>query len=228
MPPAPHTMFFDLSTLFTDEELPRQPQQQRSMAKQQAIFEATAELFAEKGYTHTNTKEIAARAGVSIGTLYFNFKDKRQILIGMLASQVSRYAELEPVDHTAVRTDPIGYFSDQLKLAFPYDRVFYNLADGVRELSVQDEVFRGKLWVLIGAVNQRVREITEAGDTADMLHPNLDIEAAIGTVSALIFNLYAVLPSPADVDEEYYWRRFDAAVFMISRAIFREEYLTRS
>ena len=165
--PAPLSMFFDLSTLFTDEELPRKPQQQRSLAKQQAIFEATADLLAEKGYTHTNTKEIAARAGVSIGTLYFNFKDKRQILIGMLASQVSRYAELEAVDPLAVEKDPISYFADQLKLAFPYDRVFYSLADGVRELAAQDSVFRGKLLVLVGAVNQRVQEIIRAGDAAE-------------------------------------------------------------
>ncbi len=221
-------MFFDLSTLFTDEELPRQPQQQRSRAKQRAIFEATAELFAVQGYTQTNTNEIAARAGVSIGTLYFNFKDKRQILLAMLASQVSRYAELEPVDAAAIRKDPASYFAEQLELAFPYDWVFYSLADAVREFAAQDKVFRGKLLVLLGAVNERVTEIIRVGESEQMLHGDLDIEATAATLSALIFNLYGVLPNPADVNEEFYWRRFSVAVRMICGAIFRDEFINGS
>ena len=68
-------MFFDLAILFEDEELARKPQQKRSLDKQRAIFETAAALFSEKGYRGTNTKEIAARAGVSIGTLYFQFTD---------------------------------------------------------------------------------------------------------------------------------------------------------
>ena len=81
-------MFFDIDLLFADEEVARKPQQARSSAKQEAIFKAAAQVFAEKGYHGANTKEIAARAGVSIGTLYFNFKDKRQILLTLLANQV--------------------------------------------------------------------------------------------------------------------------------------------
>lgn len=218
-------MFFDISTLFTDEELPRQPQQERSRLKQQAIFKATAELFAERGYTNTNTKEIAARAGVSIGTLYFNFKDKKQILLAMLASQVSRYAGLDPVEPLAVESDPFDYFFQQLQLAFPYDPIYYSLAFGVRELAQQDEGFRQKLTVLGRAISQRVHEIIQAGATAGMLHPKLDIEATTATVSALIFGLYAVLPNPADVSEEIYWNRFYVVVKMVCHTIFRDEFV---
>ncbi len=218
-------MFFDISTLFTDEELPRHPQQQRSRLKQQAIFKATAELFAEKGYTNTNTKDIAARAGVSIGTLYFNFKDKKQILLAMLASQVSLYAGLEPVQQAAVETDPFDYFLQQLKLAFPYDPIYYSLAFGVRELASQDEGFRRKLTILGRAIYQRVSNIVQAGESAGMLHPELDKEATVATVSALVFGLYSVLPNPADVSEEIYWNRFHVAVKMVCHTIFRDEFV---
>lgn len=218
-------MFFDLSTLFADEELPRKPQQKRSQLKQQAIFEATADLFAEKGYNQTNTKDIAERAGVSIGTLYFNFKDKRQILLAMLASQVGRYAGLEKVDPASVQSDPTGFFAHQLKLAFPYDRVYYSITDAVRELAAQDRQFNKRLGLLGSAILMRLNDIIDAGREANMIHTSLDAKTTAATVSALIFNLYIVLPNPADVTEKEYWRRFDSSVEIITRSIFRDEFV---
>lgn len=59
----------------------REPIQKRSIEKKIKIIEAGLELFSEKGYYHTNTIEIAKAAGVSIGTVYSYFKDKKDIYI---------------------------------------------------------------------------------------------------------------------------------------------------
>lgn len=59
----------------------REPIQKRSIEKKIKIIEAGLELFSEKGYYHTNTVEIAKAAGVSIGTVYSYFKDKKDIYI---------------------------------------------------------------------------------------------------------------------------------------------------
>lgn len=59
----------------------REPIQKRSIEKKTKIIEAGLEIFSEKGYYHTNTVEIAKAAGVSIGTVYSYFKDKKQIYI---------------------------------------------------------------------------------------------------------------------------------------------------
>jgi AcrR family transcriptional regulator len=42
----------------------------------QRLLDAAAELFAEQGFTNTKTTDIAARAGVAVGTLYLHFGDK--------------------------------------------------------------------------------------------------------------------------------------------------------
>ncbi|MBE9918164.1 TetR/AcrR family transcriptional regulator [Paenibacillus donghaensis] len=42
------------------------------------------ELFSEKGYHGTNTKEIAAAAGVSTGSFYSYYKDKRAVFLDSL------------------------------------------------------------------------------------------------------------------------------------------------
>lgn len=61
-------------------ELPiREPTQKRSIEKKTKIIKAGLDLFCEKGFYHTNTAEIAKAAGVSTGTVYSYFKDKKDI-----------------------------------------------------------------------------------------------------------------------------------------------------
>lgn len=67
----------------------REPRQSRSIEKKKKIVQAGFELFCEKGYHNTNTAEIAKRAGVSTGTVYSYFKDKKSIFLASL----NHYAE---------------------------------------------------------------------------------------------------------------------------------------
>lgn len=59
----------------------RTPQQKRSEDTRKRIITAAERLFSEKGYYHTNSKEIARAAGVSIGSFYSYFKDKKALFI---------------------------------------------------------------------------------------------------------------------------------------------------
>ncbi|MFT8363157.1 MAG: TetR/AcrR family transcriptional regulator [Sporolactobacillus sp.] len=59
----------------------RTPQQKRSIEKKQKIIEAATVVLSEKGYFGTTTADIAAAAGISVGTVYAYFKDKKDILL---------------------------------------------------------------------------------------------------------------------------------------------------
>lgn len=54
--------------------------QRRKQARPDEILAAALELFAEKGFNATRVEDIAARAGVSKGTLYLYFDSKQAIL----------------------------------------------------------------------------------------------------------------------------------------------------
>jgi AcrR family transcriptional regulator len=57
----------------------RDPKQERSKESRNNIIAAGLKLFSEKGYYKTNSKEIAKKAGVSIGSFYMYFKDKKDL-----------------------------------------------------------------------------------------------------------------------------------------------------
>lgn len=61
----------------------KRPRQSRSRATVEAILEAATEVLNREGYDETSTNKIAARAGVSIGSLYQYFPNK-DVIIGEL------------------------------------------------------------------------------------------------------------------------------------------------
>ena len=50
----------------------------------QTIFKAAEKLFATQGYHKTSMEQIADRAEVSVGTVYFYFKNKEDLLVHLI------------------------------------------------------------------------------------------------------------------------------------------------
>ena len=79
------------------------PQPLRTRLKEEAraaILDAAEQVMAEQGLTATRMEDIAARVGVSVGTLYNYFEDRRQLLQALLEQQAQQLlgqldAELE-------------------------------------------------------------------------------------------------------------------------------------
>jgi AcrR family transcriptional regulator len=56
------------------------PRQRRKDARPSELLDAAMALFVEKGFAATKSEEVAARAGVSKGTLYLYFPSKEELL----------------------------------------------------------------------------------------------------------------------------------------------------
>ena len=70
----------------------KQPVQQRSRHTVDAILEAAVQVFESHGYAAGTTARIAARAGVSVGTLYQYFPNKDAILAALAERHLDEIA----------------------------------------------------------------------------------------------------------------------------------------
>jgi len=77
-----------------NERETRTPLQKRSIAKKKAVVATAKEMFLAEGYVTVNTNEIAKKAGVSVGTLYSYFKDKREIFLHIMEDCNTEFREL--------------------------------------------------------------------------------------------------------------------------------------
>jgi AcrR family transcriptional regulator len=71
----------------------RKPARRRPAERPAEILKASGQVFANKGYARATTREIAALAGVSEGTLYNYFDSKRDILLALLEETTAHIAE---------------------------------------------------------------------------------------------------------------------------------------
>jgi AcrR family transcriptional regulator len=83
-------------------ETSRRPGRPRSEQAEQAIIEATLDVFAEKGFEGVCVELVATRAGVGKATIYRRWPNKEELLLAAFASLKSPFPEPEGV---SVRDD---------------------------------------------------------------------------------------------------------------------------
>ena len=74
-------------------ETTRRPGRPRSEQAEQAIIEATLDLFAEQGFEGVCVEAVAARAGVGKATIYRRWPNKEELLLAALGSMKSPFPE---------------------------------------------------------------------------------------------------------------------------------------
>jgi AcrR family transcriptional regulator len=83
-------------------ETNRRPGRPRSEQAEQAIIEATLDVFAEQGFEGVCFEAVAARAGVGKATIYRRWSNKEELLLAAFASLKSPFPEPKGV---SVRDD---------------------------------------------------------------------------------------------------------------------------
>jgi len=69
----------------------RIPKQNRSKERKSRIMEAALELFSGKGLNGTSSNEISLKAGVSIGTFYSYFANKKSLFLELLKDHLDNF-----------------------------------------------------------------------------------------------------------------------------------------
>lgn len=131
--------------------------QRRSARTYEALLDAAARVFAERGFEGTQTPDIAAAAGVSTGALYRYFKDKRHLFIEMLRHYLGRAR-----GEISARLDPARFVGTEARTAI--DTVIDVMFDLMRKNAPLTRVF-----VAASLTDPEVAALRASGEAEDRL-----------------------------------------------------------
>jgi AcrR family transcriptional regulator len=184
-----------MSALPTPPRPPRAGLRERSkIDKRRRILEAAREVFIEHGYDAATTREIAARADVSIGTVFVYAKDKRDLLLQIVnddleAINARGQAVLDRPGSVLERL--LAYFklryrywASEPRLARPALRETADFLHQGESRGEEAQRFYSRRPLMLGQIEQLVRSAQESGEVAP------DVRADL--VASLVFSLYLV------------------------------------
>ncbi len=96
----------------------KSPRQARALATVEAIFEATIQVLLSEGPTRLTTTRVAARAGVSVGTMYQYYPHKEALLYAVTGRYLDAIAEAVEKACRASHGAPLTEMSDVLVKAY--------------------------------------------------------------------------------------------------------------
>lgn len=160
----------------------------RGEARIHQILVAAAECFGEQGYEATTTNAIAARAGISPGSLYQFFKNKEDIGRALATQYTEQLSELRTTTFAISEGTPI----DQAVSSAVRSIVDFNLAHpGFKALFARPdwpESMRAAAAPIDEGIHLRVR------DMVGTLIPTLDDERLQLTVLVVLHTAKGMLP----------------------------------
>jgi TetR/AcrR family transcriptional regulator, mexJK operon transcriptional repressor len=203
------------ATLFPAlEALPHVPQQARSREKRDEILRAAAAMFVARGYAATTSDEIAAAAGVSVGTFYNYFRNKRQVLVTLVLERLEGIftnLQLARMDFTS------GNHYESVRRAV--SAVLSGTETGLRRVWLELMTHDPELVPYQQAIRRHVLEQLEHNLGQAAAHgdtwPDLDVEATALAIFSLLDTLS--LRRDESIDEE---RLIATLTNMVYRAVF--------
>jgi AcrR family transcriptional regulator len=94
------------------------PRQARSAATVEAIFEATIQVLLSDGYSGLTTTRVAARAGVSVGTMYQYFPHREALLYAVLENYLEDVLVAMDEAYLRYRGTPLAEMAAGLSRAY--------------------------------------------------------------------------------------------------------------
>jgi AcrR family transcriptional regulator len=165
-------------------ETTRRPGRPRSEQAEQAIIEATLDLFAEQGFEGVCVEAVAARAGVGKATIYRRWPNKEELLVAALGALKSPYPEPKGV---SVREDLVAMLSVMCAdMADPRKANRYALLLG--EGKKYPRLMARYAETVVQPRRELMRSVLRRGIANGELRPDIDVEIAMlaltGTVLA--------------------------------------------
>jgi AcrR family transcriptional regulator len=164
--------------------------ERRKEARPGELLDAALELFVEKGFAATRAEEVAARAGVSKGTLFLYFQSKEELFKAVVRENISgRFKEWNEEFETFE-----GTTAEMLRRCMTvwWERVGATRASGITKLMMSEagnfpEIAAFYQQEVIRPGHELIRRIMQRGiDRGEFRAVNLDY-AIYGVIAPMVF-----------------------------------------
>jgi TetR/AcrR family transcriptional regulator len=164
--------------------------ERRKEARPGELLEAALDLFVEKGFAATRAEEVAARAGVSKGTLFLYFQSKEELFKAVVMDSIANRF----VEWNAEFESSQGSSAELLRYAMTswWDRVGVTKASGITKLVMSEarnfpELAQFYQTEVMKPGRELIRRILQRGiDRGEFRPLNLDY-AVFSVVAPMIF-----------------------------------------
>ncbi|MCF6523012.1 TetR/AcrR family transcriptional regulator [Streptomyces sp. JJ36] len=174
----------------------------RRSTTRQRLYEAAVTLIAEQGFSSTTVDEIAERAGVAKGTVYYNFRSKNELFEELLRHGVELLtADLaEAADRTAAAG---GSRADALDAMIRAGLVFVDRCPAFTQLYVAELWRTNRAWrptlmvvrrQVVAVVETVLREGVAEGELSGEIDIPLTSAALVGMVLVAALDWQAFQP----------------------------------
>jgi len=197
------------------------PKQARSKQTKEKIVQAAIRLFQERGYEKTTSNDIASEAGVSVGSFYVYFTDKRQLLLTIFDRLAD---ELYKNVFDGLKAEHLfdSKLRQRIKQAVANTIIDKQKHSGlhrvVSELLLKDADFAARHKVVMTRSIAKLHELISLSEKAGLTW-DIDVEAAAFVVQRVVFDVSQdYVTGCCEFDQE---RAIDALADMIHRFIFK-------
>jgi TetR/AcrR family transcriptional regulator len=161
--------------------------QRRKEARPQELLDAALDLFVERGFAATRSEDVAARAGVSKGTLYLYYPSKEELLKEVVRHNVINQIA-EGID---IARQFEGSSADLLAvmLRLWWDRIGETRASGIIKLMTSEvrnfpEIAQFYVDEVIAPSNQMFVKIIERGIARGEFRADLNVPEVVHAIIA--------------------------------------------
>lgn len=160
--------------------------ERRKEARPGELLDAALDLFVEKGFSATRAEEVAARAGVSKGTLFLYFQSKDDLFKAVVRENIANQFPAWQEEFVTFK----GTSSEMLRYALVswWERIGKTRASGITKLVMSEaqnfpEIAEFYQEEVIKPGNAMIRRILERGVQSGEFR-SLDLEQAVHIVVA--------------------------------------------
>ncbi|MEO8059317.1 MAG: TetR/AcrR family transcriptional regulator [Burkholderiales bacterium] len=172
--------------------------QRRKQARPMELLDAALDLFVERGFAATRSEDVAARAGVSKGTLYLYYPSKEELLKAVISHNV--------VNQIAEGSEIIRQFKGNsaellaMVLLLWWERIGETRASGIIKLMTSEvrnfpEVAQFYVDEVVTPSNQMLAQVIQRGvDRGEFRAVNVPevVHALVGPLIFLVLNKHSL------------------------------------